>query len=260
MASVLTKNSSLSCRYRHDVLNAPPIYFLPEVTNGISTSLTFTSGWQAMPMQANNVQTLNGNMRAGKFFMAQPSAVDFTVAGTNPHLVTYEYEITGVDHFGEPIVDVGAKTDILDATNDVVCRTYRVFSVINGINVRRTDATGGTQTITCGINTAVGVNQVARGLPLKLTSSTSIAGVVMLDPGGVTYAGWPTGAVKPVSGYVGFTTEDTPLSFNNSKGWTPRKLAQVGVFVYGFNQLRYTSALPAPVAKVMLTPDALSGT
>jgi len=259
MASVLTKNSGLSGRYRFDVLNPAPIVFLPQNTTGVAASLTFTSGVQTMTL-ATGTNTL-GNGRTSKFFLAQPSALDFTITGAgSPHTITFNYEITGFDHFGEPIIDVGSKTDIADATHDVVCRTYRVFSVITSVKVQRTDSVGGTYAVECGINTATGSLTAIRPLPIKLASSTAIAGIVLITPGGVTYTNWPTGELKAVGGYVGLTTEDTAFTVNNSKGWTPKKLAQVGCAQYQFTGLRYTSAVPTPQAKFILTPDALAGT
>ena len=261
MASVLTKNSGLSCRYKFDVLNPAPVIFLPENTSGVAASLTLSASWQAMTLPTGP-NTL-GIGRVSKFFLAQPSALDFTVTGAGtPAQVAFDYEISGLDHFGEPISDIGSKVvpGSPDATHDVVCRTYRVFSVINSISVRRTDAIGGTYSVQCGVSTATGPLAMVRPLPLKLNSSTSIAGIVLVTPGGVTYGSWATCEVKAVNGYVGLTSEDTPFTVNNAKGWTPRRLAQVGCAQYSFSGLRYTSALPTPQARFILTADALVGT
>jgi hypothetical protein len=231
MASVLTKNSGLSGRYKFDVLNSTIQQLPGDVVAGCATQLTLNTtagGQQAMTIATVGTFNAAGLQLAGKFTAVTPFNPCFVVSSAT---VTFNYVIEGWDHFGEPIQEVGGKT----STTVTVARTWRVFSAIKSIVITRTDAGGGAPTLDCGTNCSVtidGANTVwVRPLPFKVPTAQVLAGCQLLSSGAWTVPGnWSLMQTKTVVGGAGQTNQsDVAFTTNNPYGWTPNRLAREGL-------------------------------
>lgn len=233
MASVLTKNSGLSGRYKYDVLNGQIQQLPSEVAAGCATQLTLSaSAGVQQTMTIATAATLNGNglQVVGRFTAVTPFNPCFTVSVAT---TTFNYVIEGWDHFGDPIQEVGGKT----STTLTVHRCWRVFSAIKSITVTRTDANAGTPTLDCGTNftveTAAANTVWVRPLPFKVATSQVLGGCQLLSVGAWTApANWAINVCKTVVGGAGQTTQaDVAFTVNNPYGWTPNRLAREGLAV-----------------------------
>lgn len=258
MASVLQKNASLLSGYR-TYLSSNGLQFIRPVqdVDAISTGVTggnLAVGQRLLMVQAGGAACEIGAYQGTIFYCAYPFAPDFTL-GTAAD--TFSYEINGWDHFGNPIQEVGSKTN--GATQ---MRCFRVFSAISSVFVTGITGTG---TLTLGFSYAVttGASQRKWPLPFALDRSTLVVGCQTLSVGGQTAPSSPDqrgGQTLVTTGGKGTATEDTVLAQNNAAQWTPRKLAQVGVAVTTEGVwtagAQYTQP---PTMRWVLTPEALFG-
>ena len=233
MASVLTKNGSLSGRYRYDVLNSVLQVLPADVAAACASQLTLsaTAGVpQSMTISSSYAATFAGIQMNGKFTAVTPFNPTFK---TSVATTTFTYVVDGWDHFGDPIQEVGAKT----STTLSGARCWRVFSAIKSIVITRTDAVGGTPTVDCGsdcttVTDATAANTVwVRPLPFKLASANYIVGTQLVSAGAWTVPGsFAVNQIKAASGGVGTpSAADTPYTVNNPYGWTPNRLAREGL-------------------------------
>jgi len=271
MASVLFKNTGGGLGYKFQNLYGPFLHLPPDAADGICPNLTMnaTAGeWQDMPLQAANTRTEHGtSLSASRFVLAAPMApAFFKSVGT----LTFQYEISGIDHFGEAIQSAGA---ITTATTNVGGRTFRVFSEITSVRVRRTDSVGSTPTLSLGFmsNAAAGTtNQVTMVLPLpaKLETSKSILGVRVVNAAGLTLGtGWEVntivgalgGLLQGSTGAFSGVGPDSTLTTNNTY-WTPNRLAQVGCLCV--SRPVYVNAAAnaeTPQVRVLVNATAMTG-
>lgn len=231
MASVLTKNGSLSGRYRYDVLNNVLQMNPPDVAAACASQLTLNAAAgtaQSMTIASVAALTTAGIQVGGKFTAVTPFNPTFK---TSVATATFTYVVDGWDHFGDPIQEVGAKTSAAVSA----ARCWRVFSAIKSIVITRTDAVGGTPTVDCGSDcttSTAGTNTVwVRPLPFKLASANYIVGTQMVSPGGWTVpSNWAINVIKGAGGGAGsIGTADTAYTVNNPYGWTPNRLAREGL-------------------------------
>jgi hypothetical protein len=261
MASVLTKNSGLSGRYKFDVLNGTIQQLPGDVTAGCATQLTLsaTAGVpQSMTIATSATFNATGLQVGGKFTAVTPFNPCFTVSSAT---VTFNYVIEGWDHFGDAIQEVGGKT----STTVTVARTWRVFSSIKSIVITRTDAGGGTPTLDCGTNSVVEIGTAntpwVRALPFKVSTSQVLGGCQLVGLGAWTApANWALMVSKAVVGGAGLANQaDTAFTSNNPYNWTPNRLAREGLAVVLSNG--YTVAAGAtPTWRWFWTRDAVEGT
>ena len=231
MASVLTKNSGLSGRYRYDVLNNVLQMAPPDVAAACASQLGFNAAAgvpQSMTIASAATFSTVGIQVGGRFTAVTPFNPTFV---TSAAAVTFTYVIDGWDHFGDPIQEVGAKT----SNTVTAARCWRVFSAIKSIVVTRTDTGGGTPTLDCGSDhttATAGTNTVwVRPLPFKLPTANYIIGTQLVSAGGWTVpTNWAVNTIKGAGGGAGTpSTADTAYTVNNPYGWTPNRLAREGL-------------------------------
>jgi len=268
MASVLFKNTGGGLGYKFQSLYGPYLHLPPDAADGICPNLTMNAAageWQSMPLQSAATRTEHGtSFSSTRFMLASPMAPAFF---KSVNTLTFDYEIEGRDHFGDPIQSVGS----ISSVNGPGGRTWRVFSEINAVRVRRTDAGGGTPTLSLGFmsNALAGTNvtmTLVLPLPTKLETSRSVLGLRVVDNATLTLGtGWE---VNSITGAVGgllqastaFPTAgpDTVLTTNNTY-WTPNRLAQVGLFAVARGV--YVNALAnslTPEVRVLVNPATMS--
>lgn len=278
MASVLFKNTGGGLGYKFQSLYGPYLHLPPDAADGICPNLTMNAAageWQSMPLQAAATRTEHGtSFSATRFMLASPMAPAFF---KSVNTLTFDYEIEGLDHFGEKIQSVGSILSI--AGGAVGGRTWRVFSEINAVRVRRTDAVGGTPTLSLGFmsNAGTGSNPtLVLPLPTKLETSKQVLGArlvnaagLTLNPGGGTANGWDGNSIVAALGGLlqasalpslyATLGPDSVLPSNNTY-WTPNRLAQVGLFAVS-RALYVNAAANAelPEVKVLVNPATMTG-
>jgi|688.fasta_scaffold02209_11 hypothetical protein len=255
MASVLFKNTGGGQAYKASNLYGPIYELPPDEAQGICPTFTMANvptgeigPWTNVPLQASGTNNQLGFHLTGKIVLSRPMAPMFIKSAT---AVTFNYEIDGFDHFGDPIQSngtIGAAT--------LGGRTFRIFSVVTAVRVQRTDTTAGSATINVGYesNVASGNGAVmVLPLPVKLDSPSYLMGLQLIDAAGLTLttaggyavntivlaAGAPTNTVVPTSALL-------PAA-NNVVGWTAAKLAPLGV-------MAVTRAIYANAAANAVTP------
>ena len=269
MASVLFKNTGGGLGYKFQNLYGPFLHLPPDAADGICPNLTMNAlpgEWQSMPLQAANTRTEQGtSLSTSRFVLSMPMApAFFKSVGT----LTFEYEISGIDHFGEAIQSVGA---ITSAGANVGGRTFRVFSEITSVRVRRTDVVGSTPTLSLGFmsNAGTGANPtMVFPLPAKLETSKSILGVRVVNAAGLTLGtGWEVNTIVGALGGLlqGSTGAFTGIGadsalFPNNTYWTPNRLAQVGCLCV--SRPVYVNAVAnaeTPQVRVLVNATAMTG-
>lgn len=269
MASVLFKNTGGGLGYKFQSLYGPYLHLPPDAADGICPNLTMNAAageWQSMPLSSAPTRTEHGTaFSSTRFMLASPMAPAF-FKGTNG--LTFDYEIEGRDHFGDPIQSVGSILSV----NGPGGRTWRVFSEINAVRVRRTDSGGGTPTLSLGFMSGAlaGTNTtmtLVLPLPTKLETSKSVLGLRVVNAAGLTLgAGWEVNSITgALGGLLQASTAipafgpDSVLTSNNTY-WTPNRLAQVGLFCVARGT--YTNASPAnsptPEVRVLVNPATMS--
>jgi len=269
MASVLFKNTGGGLGYKFQNLYGPFLHLPPDAADGICPNLTMNAAageWQSMPLQAANTRTEHGtSVSTSRFVLSNPMApAFFKSVGT----LTFDYEISGVDHFGEEIQSAGA---ITSAGGNVGGRTFRVFSEITSVRVRRTDAVGSTPTLSLGFmsNAGTGTNPtLVLPLPAKLDNSKYILGVRVVNAAGLTLlTGWEVntivgalgGLLQGSTGAFSTVGPDSTL-FPNNTYWTPNRLARVGCLCV--SRPLYVNAAAnteTPRVRVLVNATAMTG-
>lgn len=268
MASVLFKNTGGGLGYKFQSLYGPYLHLPPDAADGICPNLTMNAAageWQSMPLQSVNTRTEHGtSFSSTRFMLASPMAPAFFKSANT---LTFDYEIEGRDHFGDPIQSVGSI--LSNAGGATGGRTWRVFSEINAVRVRRVDAGGGTPTLSLGFmsNAGTGTNPtLVLPLPTKLETSRSVLGLRVVNAAGLTLgSGWEVNSITgALGGLLQASTAipsfgpDSVLTSNNTY-WTPNRLAQVGLFAVA--RATYTNALAnalTPEVRVLVNPATMS--
>lgn len=268
MASVLFKNTGGGLGYKFQSLYGPYLHLPPDAADGICPNLTMNAAageWQSMPLLSAATRTEHGTaFSSTRFMLASPMAPAF-FKSTNG--LTFDYEIEGRDHFGDPIQSVGSILSV----NGPGGRTWRVFSEINAVRVRRTDSGGGTPTLSLGFmsGATAGTNMtLVLPLPTKLETSRSVLGLRLVNAAGLTLNSPPGWEVNSITGALGGLLQasttitafgpDSVLTSNNTY-WTPNRLAQVGLFCVARGI--YTNAgpnQPTPEVRVLVNPATMS--
>lgn len=263
MASVLIKNSPAKSVIRYqmatDSLYAFPIenlYGVTSATGAGAAGESMSSAWQTLTF--TTAANALGLKVGSQFIFGTPTVPDFTVGAGD---ATFDFEITGWDHFGEPIVETGSKVQ----TSVVVCRCYRAFSVITSVRVRQTGGTA--TTVSLGHNQTTTNHTIKRiPLPYRLSSSVYAQGIQIATIGGQTIgAGLAANAHSQIIGGASDTANADSITAvtsvlvglrDNARLWTPNRLAQVGVAAVVMGN--YTSvAAGAPVMlRRLMTPSA----
>lgn len=241
MASVLFKNTGGGQAYKASNLYGPIYELPPDEAAGICPTFTMANvptgeigPWTNVPLQASTTNNQLGYGLTGKFVLSRPMAPMFIKSAVD---LTFNYEIDGFDHFGDPIQSNGT---VANATA-LGARTFRIFSVVTAVRVQRTDTTAGTATITVGYSSSTGVGTASPSLvlplPVKLDSPSYLVGLQVIDAAGLTIGGaagvvWTVNNIvvangSPTSGVA--PTVVLPLAANNVAGWTAAKLAPLGV-------------------------------
>lgn len=194
MASVLFKNTGGGDLYQYQHYYGPIQEMLNDDAAGVAPTFTLNTAagaWQSMPLQSAGTITQIGCAVSNTFFQLNyPASLDLIPSGAS---ITFNYEIDGVDHFGDDFTLVGSKVGTGASSGGLKARTMRVFSCVKAIRIQRTDTGGGAPTLTCGFvaGTSGGTNSHSIfPLPFKLPDASAILGLQMVsDGGGVTAAG-----------------------------------------------------------------------
>jgi hypothetical protein len=271
MASVLFKNAGGGDLYQYMHAYGPISEMLNDDASGVAPALTLnaTAGqWQNMPLQSAGTFTQIGCAVASTCFQLNyPASVSFLPSAPT---VTFNYEIDGVDHFGDAFTLTGSKIGTGATTGGNNARTMRVFSAIKAIRIQRTDAGGGTPTVTCGYVAGTGAGTNAHAifpLPFKLPDASAILGFQMVnDGGGVTAAGGVQNAATiaaftkrvPVAAYGGgldsanangiIRPVQSPGVQGNPGAVTPNTLARFGIGVVQLVSYTNVAANVTPVS------------
>ena len=194
MASVLFKNAGGGDLYQYLHAYGPIQEMLNDDASGVAPSLTLNTAagtWQNMPLQSATTITQIGCAISNTCFQLNyPASLDLIPSAAT---TTFNYEIDGVDHFGDEFTLVGSKVGTGASSGGSKARTMRVFSCVKAIRIQRTDANAGSPTLTCGfVASTTGGNSSHSlfPLPFKLPDASAILGLQMIsNGGGVTSAG-----------------------------------------------------------------------
>ncbi len=257
MTSVLTKNADRGSAYK-GLLSSGSLDFTRPIqdVDGISSGVTggnLVIGTRTLMVQASGGGlTELGSYQGTIFYCAVPFVPDF-VLGTGGD--TFSYEINGWDHFGEPIQEVGIKSNSASQM-----RCFRVFSAISSVYVTGITGTG---TLTMGFSYVVGAASSQRRwpLPYKLDESTYLLRCHTLSAGGQTpHSAQLAGlSILAVGGAGDAANAEVVLAQNNTAAsWTPKKLAQLGIGVNTEGVWTAGAANTAPATiRWILTPSAV---
>ena len=256
MASVLTKTADSGSVYKSLLASGSLEFTRPiQDVDGISTGVTggnLVVGSPLLMVQTAGAASEIGSYQGTIFYCAVPFAPDFTL-GTAAD--TFSYEINGWDHFGDPIQELGIKSN--GATQ---MRCFRVFSAISSVYVTGIVGTG---TLTMGFSYAVtsGASQRRWPLPFKFAESTYLLRCQTLSAGGQTpVAAQLAGLSIATTGGAGDAANaEVVLAQNNTKAsWTPKRLAQLGIGVTTEGVWTAGAANTAPATmRWMITPNAV---
>jgi hypothetical protein len=233
MASVLWKNTGGGEFYQSRCVYGPIQEMLNDDAQGVGTNLTLntTAGsWQTMVLQT--AATQHGSpVNTGLFVLSTPSSLDLIPSAAT---TTFDYEISGIDHFGDDLVLYGTKGGTSAANGGNKARTMRAFSAVKSVRIRRTDATAGTPTVSLGYAAATGGgtnSHTLLPLPCKLADASAIIGIQILDIKGLTITGSTNRVITAAyGGALDSANADTVLLASlNTGGATANILARAGM-------------------------------